>query len=77
MGVAWNGSDASMRAFVARHGLTFPNAADDTGELFRRFGVLSQPAWVFVDAKGNVQRTLGELTGNALIGRLEALNRSA
>jgi hypothetical protein len=76
VGVAWNGSADAMDAFRVRHGLTFPTAIDGTGALFARFNVPVQPAWVFVDGRGQARRVLGELGPTALAARLEALARS-
>lgn len=46
---------------------------DDDGSLWSHFGVRVQPAWVFVDADGEVERVLGELTRQQLLERLETL----
>ena len=48
IGVAWAGTDTSYADFIARHGLTFPNIDDTAGDVFSRYGVASQPAWVFL-----------------------------
>lgn len=61
VGMAWLGDDASMVDFVERHGLTFPSARDGSGDLFARFGVPAQPAWVFVDAAGTAEVRLGAM----------------
>ena len=53
-GVAWSGDDGSYRGFIDRHGLTFPVLDDTSADVFRRYGVASQPAWVFVDRAGEV-----------------------
>ena len=70
VGIAWHGSDADMQDFVQRHGITFANMIDDDGDLFARFQVPVQPAWVFVDADGTADTSLGamneEVLGQAL-----------
>jgi peroxiredoxin len=49
-----SGSDA-MRKFVADYGLTsFPQLADDKGEVWKRFEVPSQHYYVVLDASGRV-----------------------
>lgn len=77
MGVAWFGNDAEMQEFVDRHGLTFPNANDDAGEIFRRFEVPAQPAWAFVAADGTVTTHLGAMEPEDLASTFEQLTRSA
>jgi peroxiredoxin len=62
-----------MEDFIERHGLTFPNLRDETGELFARFGVPGQPAWAFVAADGSVDQVLGALGDEALDERLAGL----
>ena len=48
IGVAWAGTDSSYSDFIARHRLSFPNIDDTGGEIYSRYGVASQPAWVFI-----------------------------
>jgi hypothetical protein len=62
-----------MQDFVGRHGLTFPNLRDDSGNIFVRFGVFGQPAWAFVDADGNLETVFGALSEDDLTARLAAL----
>jgi peroxiredoxin len=59
IGVAWQGDDKAFQGFVKKHGLTFDNAADLDNTLYAHFGVPGQPAWVFVDSKGNAKRAIG------------------
>lgn len=66
MGVAWNGDEASMQAFIDRHGITFANMNDQTGDLFARFGVPAQPAWAFVSPNGKATAYLGAMEETAL-----------
>jgi peroxiredoxin len=72
VGVAWFGNDASMQAFVDRHGLTFPNVNDNEGLIFDRFGVPGQPAWVVVAADGKVARRLGAMDDAMLDATLDS-----
>ena len=55
-----------MQEFIDRHGLTFQNMNDQTGELFSHFGVPSQPAWVLVSANGVVNTYLGAMQESLL-----------
>ncbi len=55
-----------MQSFVDRHGLTFPNLNDEPGDVFGRFGVPGQPAWVFIDADGQATRRVGALSDDEL-----------
>jgi len=71
--VPGNDSTGDMQAFVDEFGLGFPQAVTEDGSLWARFGVVYQPAWVFVDdsgettvvpyelTKGDLERTLDDL----------------
>lgn len=72
-GVAWSGDDESYASFIERHGLTFPNVDDTSAEVFQRFGVVSQPAWVFVDRAGATTVSRGALGADDLERALRAL----
>jgi thiol-disulfide isomerase/thioredoxin len=67
LGVPGLGEVADMREFVAdtgTNGLT--HVVDADGSLWQRFGVVSQPAYVFVDADGTVQAFGGSLDRESL-----------
>ena len=64
--MAWNGDEDSMQAFIDRHGITFANMNDQTGDLFARFGVPAQPAWAFVSPNGTTITSLGTINEKAL-----------
>jgi hypothetical protein len=70
VGVAWNGDEASMQAFINRHGITFGNMNDQTGKIFARFGVPAQPAWAFVSPSGKATAYLGAMEETALSAAL-------
>jgi hypothetical protein len=73
LGIAALDGDDAMSAFVDRHGLEdMPQAVDDDGELWRRFGVRAQPAWVFVAPDGSSETVLGALYDDALFDRIDA-----
>ncbi|MEP1126100.1 MAG: redoxin domain-containing protein [Ilumatobacter sp.] len=61
VGVAWTGSDESYQGFVDEHGLTFPQIQDDSGDVFARFDVAFQPAFVIVKADGSTETVAGAL----------------
>jgi len=63
-----------MQDFVNENGLTFTNINDDPGEIFARFGVPYQPAWVFITKDGTATTRIGVLSDLELE---EELNRLA
>jgi len=63
-----------MQDFVNENGLTFTNINDDAGEIFARFGVPYQPAWVFITKDGTATTKIGVLSDLELE---EELNRLA
>lgn len=63
-----------MQDFVARHDLRLTTIADVDGAVWEQFGVVAQPAWVFIDGDtGTVERVLGALPREDLEARLDAL----
>jgi peroxiredoxin len=66
IGVAWYGADESFQGFISKHGLTFPQVADDPGDVFARFGVPSQPALAVVRPDGSVEQYLGAVEPDQL-----------
>lgn len=73
LGVAWSGSSDAMLEFIRRHGLTFPTIADQSGDVYLRFQVPYQPAWVFIDAQGNSRRVMGTLDAAGLQTNIESI----
>ena len=67
---------ADMKVFIDKYGLPFPNAADQDGALWDRFGVPGQPAWVFVDRNGVVSRKVGVIAEPDLAAILDKLAAS-
>ncbi|WP_100498119.1 TlpA family protein disulfide reductase [Geodermatophilus chilensis] len=62
IGVAGRGDRTSMEAFVADTGTgSLTHLVDENGELWNRFGIVSQPAFVFVDPSGDVETFAGSL----------------
>lgn len=77
IGVASRDEVPAMEDFVARHGLSdMVNIADVDGQIWEQFGVVAQPAWVFLDAEaGTGERVLGAIPTPDLETRLEALSK--
>lgn len=73
IGVSWYGNEASYRAFIERHGITFPTVGDSDGLLFTRFGVPGQPAFAFVAADGSATTVNGPLSAAEISARVAVL----
>lgn len=69
VGVAWTGTDDSYQGFVDEHGLTFPQIQDDPGDVFSRFDIAFQPAFVIVKADGSIE-TLAGAPDDALLTQI-------
>lgn len=67
MGVAWSGTTDAMLGFIDRYGLSFPTIVDQNGDVYLRYQVPYQPAWVFIDAQGNHERVMGGLSESELL----------
>lgn len=63
-----------MQDFVNENGLSFTNINDAAGEIFARFSVPYQPAWVFIAKDGTVTTRIGVISDLELE---EELNRLA
>lgn len=66
-----------MLDFISRHGLTFPSLRDVAGDVFARYDVPFQPAWVFVDADGKVTKVQGSLDAESLVPLIDELLSNA
>ncbi len=75
IGVAGRDSTANMADFVARHGLQdVRQIADESGDVWAGFGIVGQPAWVFIDGRTGERRTqLGALGGARLQQMIDEL----
>ncbi|MEU1734186.1 redoxin domain-containing protein [Streptosporangium sp. NPDC020145] len=77
VGVAGLGEVADMKGFVAEFTLNaFPHLADVTGEIWKRFGIVRQPAYAFIDDDGTVEVVRGELGQEALAAKVADLTGS-
>ncbi len=75
-GVAWNGDPGSMQDFVIENNLSFANINDGDGDVFARFNVPYQPAWVFIAKDGTVTTKIGVLSDLELEQELTRLATS-
>ncbi|MDK3256730.1 TlpA family protein disulfide reductase [Blastococcus capsensis] len=76
LGVAGRGDLEAMRAFVDETGTGgFRHLVDEDGSLWQRFGVIAQPAFVFVAGDGTTESFLGSLGGDQLRAMVEELDR--
>lgn len=74
VGVAGLGQTPDMRAFVKDYKLSaFEHIADLDGTVWKRFGVVQQPAYAFVDDSGKVEVVRGELGEKALADKVAEL----
>lgn len=71
VGVAWAGSDDEFQGFIDRYALSFPQLSDDAGDVYARFEVPAQPAFVVVDADGNVETLFGAVDETLLDKTIE------
>ena len=73
VGVAWSGSNDDYAAFIERHQLSFVNLDDSPGDIYRKYEIPYQPAWVFVDTDGSVSTRRGALSKSDLEAVLAGL----
>lgn len=66
VGIAWTGSEDSFQSFIDKHGLTFPQVSDDRGDVFARFEIPGQPAFVIIGRDGTVQQVFGAVDDDLL-----------
>lgn len=64
--MAWTGDDDSFQGFIDKHGLTFPQISDDPGDVYDRFGVPYQPAFVIVRTDGSTESIAGAVDDELL-----------
>lgn len=73
IGIASRDDVEEMQAFVDRHSLgDMVTVEDVSGEVWERFGVFGQPAWVFVDGDtGEAALNLGALGQQGVLDAFE------
>jgi peroxiredoxin len=73
VGVSWNDSPSAARAFVRRHGWTFPNLRDGDGTAGDRYGLGGLPTTFVLDSHGRIARRLvGPQTASGLLAAVTA-----
>lgn len=74
VGVASSGTTKQMQAFVAETGTSaITHVADVPGDVWRQFGIVAQPTFVFIDDDGRTQTFAGALGEAALIDAMRQL----
>ncbi len=58
VGVSIWDTDGDVRDFVERHGIKYPNAVDEDGQIAVEFGVRGIPEKFFVNPKGEIVRKI-------------------
>ena len=74
VGIAWSGTESEYSAFIERHKLSFVNLDDSSGDLYSKYEIPYQPAWVFVNSDGEVTTRRGSLSQSDLEAALAELN---
>jgi len=74
VGIPGLGAVDEMKGFVSDTGTGgFLHVSDTDGSLWAKFGVPSQPSFVFVDAQGNAQTSVGGMNADELRTKINAL----
>jgi cytochrome c biogenesis protein CcmG/thiol:disulfide interchange protein DsbE len=78
LGIAIQDEPEAARAFLARHGVTYPAAIDTTGDVMRAYRVTAIPTTFFVDPAGRIVGShAGIFVGDEGVRRLqERIERS-
>ena len=69
--MAWTGDEQSFQDFIDEYELTVPTISDDPGDVFERFEVPAQPAFVVVEPDGTTQTLLGAVDESTLDSLLD------
>jgi thiol-disulfide isomerase/thioredoxin len=74
VGVAARDEVPAMQDFVRRYDLSsFPHVADADAAVWKRFGVVEQPAYAFVKPDGTVEVVTSRVSAEDLMARAKAL----
>jgi thiol-disulfide isomerase/thioredoxin len=74
VGVAARDAVPAMQDFVRQYGLgSFPHLADTDAAVWKRFGVVEQPAYAFVKPDGTIEVVTSRVSANDLMARAKAL----
>lgn len=61
-------------AFIEERGVDgIEHLFDETGEIWERFGIASQPAWISINDNGEIDTRLGALGADGMRGLLSDL----
>ena len=78
VGVDIQDKEEAARNFIARFGLSFPNAPDPAGRVAIDYGVYGVPETFFIDRKGRVRfKKVGALTEEVARQHLDTLLKEA
>jgi hypothetical protein len=58
---------------VQRHKISFQNIDDTSGDVYAKYSVPYQPAWVFIGADGTVKNRQGSMSESELESTLAEL----
>jgi len=73
LGIAVQDEELAARAFLARHGVSYPAVFDRDGSVMKAYDVTGIPTTVFVDPVGRIAgRHAGIFVGDAGVARLRA-----
>ena len=64
--MAWTGDETAFQGFIDKYELTFPTISDDPGDVYRRFEIPVQPAFVIVGSDGTTQTLAGTVDDSTL-----------
>ena len=74
IGVAGRNDLNDIQRFITSFSVEgFPHVYDSDGTIWTRYGVSSQPAWVFINRNGKSQRIFGMLGKTALEENVQQL----
>ncbi len=77
LGIAGRDSVDEMSAFIDRHGVgAFDHIVDPEGSsdsIWARFGIVTQPAWIFVNDDGVSKTLVGPLGEDGLLREVDEL----
>ena len=71
VGVAWTGDDTDFQKFIDKYEMTFPTISDDPGDVYFRFEIPAQPAFVNVGTDGRTQTLSGAVDDSTLDSALQ------
>ena len=74
VGVSGRADLGEIQGFIEARGVGgFPHIADESGDVWAAFDILTQPAFVFIDDDGTVVASTGTLGSNLIAEQLDAL----